>query len=154
MSRTAPSSVRARKNLVLAGDIALAVIVLCIPFLFVARGIALALWALSALAFSLIIVRLRNTIGALDMAATTMDEYQLTQHMEARNDGLRAANILALILFIAGGVTVFFTTTKPILNAADLAHMLMVYAYLMLLAPSFVVARSIAGKLNRDELAP
>lgn len=156
MSRTTtrpiPESVRTRKRLVLAGDIALGVIVLCIPFSFALRGIAMALWALAALVFALVINNLRRTIDALDLSRTSMDEYQLTQHMEARNDGLRAANIMAATLFVAGGVAIFLTVNKPVLSAAALSHALAIYAYLMLPLPSFIVARSMAGKLNRDEL--
>lgn len=81
-----------------------------------------------------------------------MDEYQLKQHAEAREDGLKLALILSIALYLITGVAAFAFRFWEDIAATDVALFFSKLVVIQLIWVPFTVTRSMAGKINRDEL--
>ncbi|WP_165164177.1 hypothetical protein [Corynebacterium qintianiae] len=94
---------------------------------------------------------LRRTIDQADLPTTELDEYRLKLHLEAREDGLRGAVALSILLFVVAGA-IAFALRFWVWDGPTVALLFAKMAHLQLVWIPFIVARSLAGKFNRDEL--
>lgn len=108
--------------------------------------------ALGTLLTALLTARLRRTIGAADLPTTELDEYQMQQHVEARDDGLKFSLAALVILLLLTGIISWGARTMPIMDGVFVSLLYFKPILLLLVWLPFSVARSLAGKMNRDEL--
>ncbi|QPK82729.1 hypothetical protein G7Y29_07545 [Corynebacterium qintianiae] len=150
-SRPVPESVTRRKRIILFTDISLAVIILSIALHVTVPGISYLMWMIGAIAAAGGTLALRRTIDQADLPTTELDEYRLKLHLEAREDGLLGALALSILLFVVAGA-IAFALRFWVWDGPTVALLFAKMAHLQLVWVPFIVARSLAGKFNRDEL--
>ena len=107
---------------------------------------------LGTLLCGLMTARLRTTINSADLPTAELDEYQMQQHVEARDDGLKYSLAALVILLLVTGVISWGARTMPIMDGVFVSLLYFKLILLLLVWLPFSVARSLAGKMNRDEL--
>lgn len=156
MSRTTtrpiPESVRTRKRYILLADACIGLSILNAAIHFTLPGVSNVAWMILGLGAAASTFALRRSIGNTDLPTAELDEYQLQQHVEAREDGLKLAIALSLVLYLITGIAAFAFQfwTEP--TATDVALFFGKLAFIQLIWVPFAVTRSMAGKINRDEL--
>ena len=81
-----------------------------------------------------------------------LDEYELQRLAEARNDGLRAALMASIGLLIVTGLIAVSARLTGFMDGVFVAHIYFKLICAQLAFVPFTVTRSLAGKINRDEL--
>lgn len=147
-----PGTVSQRKRTMRIGDGAVAALVMAAALHFPAQGVSNLLWMLGSLAAALGIYALRKSIGHSDLPEAELDEYELKRHLEAREDGLRWSLGLSLATFVLSGVVAFATRFWVEPDGLSVALFFAKVVYCQMIWVPFIVARSLAGKINRDEL--
>lgn len=147
-----PTTVAKRKRLILSTDIAIAVVILSAALHFVAPGASNLMWMFGGMAAAAGTVALRNSINGADLPETELDEYELKRHAEAREDGLRSSLAISMALFVIAGAVAFATRFWAEVDGYQVAIFFAKVIYCQLIWVPFSVARSLAGKINRDEL--
>lgn len=151
-TRSIPETVTRRKRLTLVTDVAFGFYQFSLVTHFFQPGISNALWILSGLAAAIGTIRLRNAIGGADLPNAELDEYELTRHLEAREDGLRASLVISMIIFLLTGLVAVAAKWWFNPTGTEVAIFFAKAISFQLAFIPFAVARSLAGKINRDEL--
>ena len=141
-----------RKRLILTTDIGLALALLAAVLQFFNSDLSAALWIGGGLLAAVGLVWLRQSIGGADLPGAELDEYETRRHVEARDDGLRGAIILSSALFTVAGCVALAARFSPEVSSIDVALFFAKLLYCQMIWIPFAVARSLAGKINRDEL--
>lgn len=141
-----------RKRLILTTDIGLALALLAAVLQFFNSDLSAALWIGGGLLAAIGLVWLRQSIGGADLPGAELDEYETRRHVEARDDGLRGAIILSSALFAVAGCVALAARFSPEVSSIDVALFFAKLLYCQMIWIPFAVARSLAGKINRDEL--
>ena len=141
-----------RKRLILTTDIGLALTLLAAVLQFFNSDLSAALWIGGGLLAAVGLVWLRQSIGGADLPGAELDEYETRRHVEARDDGLRGAIILSSALFAVAGCVALAARFSPEVSSIDVALFFAKLLYCQMVWIPFAVARSLAGKINRDEL--
>lgn len=141
-----------RKRLILTTDIGLALALLAAVLQFFNSDLSAALWIGGGLLAAIGLVWLRASIGGADLPGAELDEYETRRHVEARDDGLRGAIILSSALFTVAGCVALAARFSPEVSSIDVALFFAKLLYCQMVWIPFAVARSLAGKINRDEL--
>lgn len=147
-----PGTVKARNRSIYFTDAAIAVVILGACLQFFQPGWSNLLWMLGCLGAALGIYVVRASIGKADLPTTELDEYERQRHLEAREVGLTTAFVTTLALFVIAGAVAFASKFWFDLNATDVALFFSQLLSAQLLCVTFSIARSLAGKINRDEL--
>ena len=147
-----PDAVATRKRLTWVGDVAIDALVLSVALHFPAQGVSNLLWILGGLVAALVIRGLRRAIGNADLPQAELDEYELARHLQAREDGLLWSLGLSLATFVLSGVVAFATRFWVEPDGLAVALFFAKVVYCQMIWVPFIVARSLAGKINRDEL--
>lgn len=148
-----PDTVATRKRLAWVGDVAVAALVLSVVLHFPAQGVSNLLWILGALVAALALRGLRRAIGNADLPQAELDEYELTRHLQAREEGLRWSLGLSLAIFVLSGAVAFATRFWVDPDGVTVALFFAKTAYCQMILVPYIVARSLAGKINHDELS-
>lgn len=149
---TIPDSVKTRKRYITLADLSSCLIILSLPLQFWDSFTSLMVACLGTLLTALLTARLRGAIGAADLPTTELDEYQMQQHVEARDDGLKFSLAALVILLPVTGLIAWGARTMPIMDGVFVSLLYFKLILLLLVWLPFSVARSLAGKMNRDEL--
>ena len=152
MSASIPNSVKTRKRYITLADLSSCLIILSLPLQFWDSFTSLMVACLGTLLTALLTARLRGAIGAADLPTTELDEYQMQQHLEARDDGLKLSLAALVILLPVTGLIAWGARTMPIMDGMFVSQLYLKLISLLLVWLPFSVARSLAGKMNRDEL--
>lgn len=152
MSASIPDSVKTRKRYITLTDLSTALIIASIPLQFWDSFTSLMVACLGTLLTALLTARLRGAIGAADLPTTELDEYQMQQHLEARDDGLKFSLAALVILLPVTGLIAWGARTMPIMDGVFVSQLYLKIILLLMVWVPFSVARSLAGKMNRDEL--
>ena len=147
-----PDAVATRKRLVRVGDAAIAALVLSVALHFPAQGVSNLLWILGALVAALVIRGLRRAIGNADLPQAELDEYELARHLQAREEGLRWSLGLSLAIFVLSGAVAFATRFWVDPDGVTVALFFAKTVYCQMILVPYIVARSLAGEIKRDEL--
>lgn len=147
-----PHTVKTRKRSIYFTDAAIAVVVLGACLQFFKPGWSNLLWMLGCIAAALGIYVLRASIGNADLPTTDLDEYERQRHLEAREEGLTTAFATTLALFVIAGAVAFASRFWFDLEATDVALFFSQLLSAQLLFVAFRIARSLAGKISRDEI--
>lgn len=150
--KTEHVSVEKRKRLILTTDSGLALALLAAVLQFFNNDLSAALWIGGGLLAAIGLVWLRASIGGADLPGAELDEYETRRHVEARDDGLRGAIILSSALFTVAGCVALAARFSPEVSSIDVALFFAKLLYCQMIWIPFAVARSLAGKINRDEL--
>lgn len=150
--KTEHVSVEKRKRLILTTDSGLALALLAAVLQFFNSDLSAALWIGGGLLAAVGLVWLRQSIGGADLPGAELDEYETRRHVEARDDGLRGAIILSSALFAVAGCVALAARFSPEVSSIDVALFFAKLLYCQMIWIPFAVARSLAGKINRDEL--
>ena len=150
--KTEHVSVEKRKRLILTTDSGLALALLAAVLQFFNSGMSTVLWIGGGLIAAVGLVWLRQSIGGADLPGAELDEYETRRHVEARDDGLRGAIILSSALFAVAGCVALAARFSPEVSSIDVALFFAKLLYCQMVWIPFAVARSLAGKINRDEL--
>ena len=149
---TIPDSVKTRKRYITLADLSSCLIILSLPLQFWDSFTSLMVACLGTLLTALLTARLRGAIGAADLPTTELDEYQMQQHVEARDDGLKFSLAALVILLPVTGLIAWGARTMPIMDGVFVSLLYFKLILLLMVWLPFSVARSLAGKMNRDEL--
>ena len=141
-----------RKRLILTTDSGLALALLAAVLQFFNSDLSAALWIGGGLLAAVGLVWLRQSIGGADLPGAELDEYETRRHVEARDDGLRGAIILSSALFAVAGCVALAARFSPEVSSIDVALFFAKLLYCQMVWIPFAVARSLAVKINRDEL--
>ena len=152
MSASIPNSVKTRKRYITLADLSSCLIILSLPLQFWDLFTSLMVAALGTLLCALMTARLRTTINSADLPTTELDEYQMQLHVEARDDGLKFSLAALVILLPVTGLIAWGARTMPIMDGVFVSLLYFKLILLLLVWLPFSVARSLAGKMNRDEL--
>ncbi|WKK61894.1 hypothetical protein QYQ98_03105 [Corynebacterium sp. P3-F1] len=152
MSAGIPDSVKTRNRTIHLTDAAIAVVILSAALQFFEPGIANMAWALGALAANLGTVVLRKQINYNDLPTAELDEYEIQRLFEAREDGFRAGLFLSIALLIISVIVALASQYWVELDATDVALFFAKLLTVQVLWVPFIIARSLAGKITRDEL--
>ena len=152
MSASIPDSVKTRKRYITLTDLSTVLIIASIPLQFWSAFTSLMVAALGTLLCALMTARLRGAIGAADLPTTELDEYQMQQHVEARDDGLKFSLAALVILLPVTGLIAWGARTMPIMDGVFVSQLYLKIILLLMVWVPFSVARYLAGKMNRDEL--
>lgn len=152
MSASIPNSVKTRKRYITLADLSAGLIILSLPLQFWDLFTSLMVAALGTLLCALMTARLRTTINSADLPTTELDEYQMQLHVEARDDGLKFSLAALVILLPVTGLIAWGARTMPIMDGVFVSLLYFKLILLLLVWLPFSVARSLAGKMNRDEL--
>lgn len=152
MSTPIPTSVTTRKRYITLTDLSTALIIASIPLQFWSPFTSLMVACLGTLLCALLTARLRTTINAADLPRTELDEYEMQQHVEARDDGLKFSLAALVILLPVTGLIAWGARTMPIMDGVFVSQLYLKIILLLMVWVPFSVARSLAGKMNRDEL--
>lgn len=152
MSASIPDSVKTRKRYITLADLSAGLIILSLALQFWDLFTSLMVAALGTLLCALMTARLRTTINSADLPTAELDEYQMQQHVEARDDGLKYSLAALVILLLVTGVISWGARTMPIMDGVFVSLLYFKLILLLLVWLPFSVARSLAGKMNRDEL--
>ncbi|MDK8896559.1 hypothetical protein QP999_01215 [Corynebacterium sp. MSK004] len=147
-----PNSVKTRKRYITLADLSSCLIILSLPLQFWDSFTSLMVACLGTLLTALLTARLRGAIGAADLPTTELDEYQMQQHVEARDDGLKFSLAALTILLLLTGLIAWGARTLPIMDGVFVSQLYLKLISLLMVWVPFSVARSLAGKMNRDEL--
>lgn len=149
-----PATVAQRKRAMRIGDGAIAALILAAALHFPAQGLSNLLWMLGSLAAALGIYELRKSIGYSDLPEAELDEYELKRHLEAREDGLRWSLGLSLAVFLLSGAVACTARFWVEPDGLSVTLFFAKVVYCQMIWVPFIVARSLAEKINSDELAP
>ena len=152
MCASIPNSVKTRKRYITLADLSAGLIILSLPLQFWDLFTSLMVAALGTLLCALMTARLRTTINSADLPTTELDEYQMQLHVEARDDGLKFSLAALVILLPVTGLIAWGARTMPIMDGVFVSLLYFKLILLLLVWLPFSVARSLAGKMNRDEL--
>ena len=152
MSASIPDSVKTRKRYITLTDLSTVLIIASIPLQFWSLFTSIMVACLGTLLCALLTARLRTTINAADLPRTELDEYEMQQHLEARDDGLKFSLAALVILLPVTGLIAWGARTMPIMDGVFVSLLYFKLILLLLVWLPFSVARSLAGKMNRDEL--
>ena len=152
MSAPIPDSVKTRKRYITLADLSAGLISLSLPLQFWDLFTSLMVAGLGTLLCALMTARLRTTINSADLPTTELDEYQMQLHVEARDDGLKFSLAALVILLSVTGLIAWGARTMPIMDGVFVSLLYFKLILLLLVWLPFSVARSLAGKMNRDEL--
>lgn len=148
-----PDVVATRRRLVRVGDAAIAALVLSVALHFPAQGVSNLLWILGGLVAALVIRGLRGAIDNADLPQAELDEYELARHLQAREEGLRWSLGLSLAIFVLSGAVAFATRFWVDPDGVTVALFFAKTVYCQMILVPYIVARSLAGKINHDELS-
>ncbi|WP_301925251.1 hypothetical protein [Corynebacterium glaucum] len=151
-TRPIPETVTRRKRHALFADVAFGFYQFSLVTHFFQPGISNALWILSGLAAAFGTIQLRSAIGGADLPNAELDEYELTRHLEAREDGLKASLVISMIIFLLTGLVAVAARWWFDPSGTEVAIFFAKAICFQLAFVPFAVARSLAGKINRDEL--
>ena len=152
MSASIPDSIKTRKRYITLADLSSCLIILSLPLQFWDSFTSLMVAGLGTLLTALLTARLRGAIGAADLPTTELDEYEMQQHLEARDDGLKFSLAALVILLPVTGLIAWGARTMPVMDGVFVSQLYLKLILLLLVWLPFSVARSLAGKMNRDEL--
>ncbi|MGV0361207.1 hypothetical protein ACUY2X_03810 [Corynebacterium minutissimum] len=152
MSASIPDSVKTRKRYITLADLSTVLIIASIPLQFWSLFTSLMVACLGTLLTGLLTARLRGAIGAADLPRTELDEYEMQQHLEARDDGLKFSLAALVILLPVTGLIAWGARTMPMMDGVFVSQLYLKIILLLMVWVPFSVARSLAGKMNRDEL--
>ncbi|QRP97292.1 hypothetical protein I6J72_08900 [Corynebacterium sp. FDAARGOS 1242] len=152
MSASIPDSVKTRKRYITLADLSSCLIILSLPLQFWDSFTSLMVACLGTLLTGLLTARLRGAIGAADLPRTELDEYEMQQHLEARDDGLKFSLAALVILLPVTGLIAWGARTMPMMDGVFVSQLYLKIILLLMVWVPFSVARSLAGKMNRDEL--
>ena len=148
----AKARVTNRNRLIRLADVGLAIIVLSIPLQFWDDFTSFMLACLGSCVTGFGVSKLRKTIDSADLPTIELDEYMLQLHVEAREDGLKLALFSSMFMFMACGAIALGTRFVDSMDGIFVASLFFKLIMLQMLWVPFTVARSLAGKFNRDEL--
>lgn len=148
-----PDTVATRKRLVRVGDAAIAALVLSVALHFPSQGVSNLLWLIGGLVAALVIRGLRGAIDNADLPQAELDEYELARHLQAREEGLRWSLGLSLAIFVLSGAVAFATRFWVDPDGVTVALFFAKTVYCQMILVPYIVARSLAGKINHDELS-
>lgn len=148
-----PDTVATRKRLVRVGDAAIAALVMSVALHFPAQGVSNVLWLIGGLVAALVIRGLRGAIDNADLPQAELDEYELARHLQAREEGLRWSLGLSLAIFVLSGAVAFATRFWVDPDGVTVALFFAKTVYCQMILVPYIVARSLAGKINHDELS-
>ena len=148
-----PDTVATRKRLVRVGDAAIAALVLSVALHFPAQGVSNVLWLIGGLVAALVIRGLRGAIDNADLPQAELDEYELARHLQAREEGLRWSLGLSLAIFVLSGAVAFATRFWVDPDGVTVALFFAKTVYCQMILVPYIVARSLAGKINHAELS-
>lgn len=148
----AKARVTNRNRLIRLADVGLAIIVLSIPLQFWDDFTSFMLACLGSCVTGFGVSKLRKTIDSADLPTIELDEYMLQLHVEAREDGLKLALFSSMFMFVACGAIALGTHFLDSMDGIFVASLFFKLIMLQMLWVPFTVARSLAGKFNRDEL--
>ncbi|HAT6541319.1 hypothetical protein ACL1FZ_09980 [Corynebacterium striatum] len=153
MTSTATKArVTKRNRLIRLADVGLAIIVVSIPLQFWDDFTSFMLACLGSCVTGFGVSKLRKTIDSADLPTIELDEYMLQLHVEAREDGLKLALFSSMFMFMACGAIALGTRFVDSMDGIFVASLFFKLIMLQMLWIPFTVARSLAGKFNRDEL--
>ena len=152
MSASIPNSVKTRKRYITLADLSAGLIILSLPLQFWDLFTSLMVASFGTSLCALLTARLRTTINSADLPTTELDEYQMQLHVEARDDGLKYSLAALVILLLLTGVISWGASTLPIMDGVFVSLLYFKLILLLMVWLPFSVARSLAGKMNRDEL--
>lgn len=148
----AKARVTNRNRLIRLADVGLAIIVLSIPLQFWDDFTSFMLACLGSCVTGFGVSKLRKTIDSADLPTIELDEYMLQLHIEAREDGLKLALFSSMFMFVACGTIALGTRFLDSMDGIFVASLFFKLIMLQMLWVPFTVAKSLAGKFNRDEL--
>lgn len=148
----AKARVTNRNRLIRLADVGLAIIVLSIPLQFWDDFTSFMLACLGSCVTGFGVSKLRKTIDSADLPTIELDEYMLQLHIEAREDGLKLALFSSMFMFVACGAIALGTRFLDSMGGIFVASLFFKLIMLQMLWVPFTVAKSLAGKFNRDEL--
>lgn len=148
----AKARVTNRNRLIRLADVGLAIIVLSIPLQFWDDFTSFMLACLGSCVTGFGVSKLRKTIDSADLPTIELDEYMLQLHVEAREDGLKLALFSSMFMFVACGAIALGTRFLDSMDGIFVASLFFKLIMLQMLWVPFTVAKSLAGKFNRDEL--
>lgn len=148
-----PDAISTRKRLVRVGNVAIAALVLSVALHFPAQGVSNGLWILGTLVAALALRGLRRAIDNADLPQAELDEYELARHLEAREEGLRWSLALSIAVFVLSGAVAFATRFWADPDGVTVALFFAKTANCQMILVPYIVARSLAGKINHDELS-
>ncbi|OFR40695.1 hypothetical protein [Corynebacterium sp. HMSC077D03] len=148
----AKARVTNRNRLIRLADVGLAIIVLSIPLQFWDDFTSFMLACLGSCVTGFGVSKLRKTIDSADLPTIELDEYMLQLHIEAREDGLKLALFSSMFMFVACGAIALGTRFLDSMDGIFVVSLFFKLIMLQMLWVPFTVAKSLAGKLNRDEL--
>lgn len=152
MSSTVPAAVRSRQRLTYLTDAGIAIIILAVVVQFASLFASLFVALAGILIAAYGSLKLRRSINAADIHPEALDEYELQRLAEARNDGLRAALMASIGLLIVTGLIAVGARLTDFMDGVFVAHIYFKLICAQLAFVPFTVTRSLAGKINRDEL--
>lgn len=152
MTAQIPATVQKRKRLIFATDAFISLVIICAPLQFTLPGLSNVLWLFAGLGAALSHRALQASIRGAHRPNAQLDEYELQQHVEARDDGLKTALLLSIVLWIVSGAILLACATVFHPTPVDVTLFFSKLIFLQLMWAPFAVTRSLAGKLNRDEL--
>lgn len=148
----AKARVTNRNRLIRLADVGLAIIVLSIPLQFWDDFTSFMLACLGSCVTGFGVSKLRKTIDSADLPTIELDEYMLQLHIEAREDGLKLALFSSMFMFVACGAIALGTRFLDSMDGIFVVSLFFKLIMLQMLWVPFTVAKSLAGKFNRDEL--
>ena len=152
----APKDVHAivvkRKRLTLATDVGIAIMLLAAVLQFFNPTVSTALWLGGGALAAVGLLLLRKSIGGADLPRAELDEYETQRHIEARDEGLSWSIFSSTALFVLAGFLALATRLGFEPSSLDVALFFAKLLFCQMLWIPFVVARSLAGKINRDAL--
>ena len=148
----AKARVTNRNRLIRLADVGLAIIVVSIPLQFWDDFTSFMLACLGSCVTGFGVSKLRKTIDSADLPTIELDEYMLQLHIEAREDGLKLALFSSMFMFVACGAIALGTRFLDSMDGIFVASLFFKLIMLQMLWVPFTVAKSLAGKFNRDEL--
>ena len=148
----AKARVTNRNRLIRLADVGFAIIVLSIPLQFWDDFTSFMLACLGSCVTGFGVSKLRKTIDSADLPTIELDEYMLQLHIEAREDGLKLALFSSMFMFVACGAIALGTRFLDSMDGIFVASLFFKLIMLQMLWVPFTVAKSLAGKFNRDEL--
>ena len=152
MTSTATKArVTKRNRLIRLADVGLAIIVVSIPLQFWDDFTSFMLACLGSCVTGFGVSKLRKTIDSADLPTIELDEYMLQLHVEAREDGLKLALFSSMFMFMACGAIALGTRFVDSMDGIFVASLFFKLIMLQMLWAPFTVARSLAGKFNRNE---
>lgn len=141
-----------RKRLTLAPDVGIAIMLLAAVLQFFNPTVSTALWLGGGALAAVGILLLRKSIGGADMPRAELDEYETQRHIEARDEGLSWSIFSSTAMFVLTGFLALATRFGFEPSSLDVALFFAKLLFCQMLWIPFVVARSLAGKINRDAL--